>query len=167
MDVQYLITEANISKGCNRGMNQLIHAKTEQDFINCYFDNIDFCLSKDFPENDYIKKIQNPLQSAGVFVDCKRVLKNPDRLVLLGKCDFEVEFTDFAVSRVYVKHESMLIIKASGNSFVVVDALNNSNVHVTCRDKARVVVNLYSKANCTGATKIIAKNAETYDLQTE
>lgn len=164
MNAQYLAEQAKMIEGCRKGLAQVKKAKTSDDFVNCYFDNIDFCLAKNFPANDYIKQFQNPLAPSGVFVSCKHTVKNPNKLVLLGKCNFEAEFTDYSVSRLYVKHDSFLIIKASGNAFVMVDALDESFVQVTCRDNARVIVNLYSKALCTGATKIVQKNMETYDL---
>lgn len=163
-DTIYLAEQAKIVGGCQNGLSQLNKAKTEQDLVNCYFSNIDFCLAKNFPGNEYLKRSGNTLISEMVFVDCQRMFKNPEKLVLLGKCDCNVELTDYSVSRIYVKHDSKLIIKASGNAFVVVDALDNSNVQVERTENARVTVNTYSKAICTGATKIIAKNAETYDL---
>lgn len=164
MDAKYLADQAKLIKGCRKGLAQVKKANSDDDFMNCYFDNIDFCLAKNFPANDYIRRFQNPLAPSGVFVSCKRVVKNPDKLVLLGKCDFEAEFTDYSVSRLYVKHDSLLIIRASGNAFVMVDALDNSFVQVTCLDNAKVIVNLYSKALCTGATKKVQKNMETYEL---
>ena len=50
----------------------------------------------------------------------------------------------------------MLIKLADGPMF---DPLKKQKVE-------QVIENLYSKATCTGATKIIQKNRETYDLQT-
>lgn len=150
---------------CDKGYGQLMQAGSDADLIETYFDNIDFCLAHNFPPNEQIRTISGHIE-AGIMVSMKRIVSNPKRLVVLGRSDVEATFDGYSVARLYVKHDSLLIVKAKGNAFVMIDALDRANVHVTCTENARVVVNLYSQAICTGATKIIAKNAETYDLQT-
>lgn len=149
---------------CGEGLNQLITAKTDAELIDTYIDRIDFCLTNDFPGADFMKGIQPQLAEKGIFIDRKRVVLNPEKLVLLGRCDFEATFDGYSVSRIYANHSTSLFITAKDNSVVVVDALNDSKVFVKTHGNARVHVNLYSKAECTGATKIVAKNKETYEL---
>lgn len=159
-----LVIPAIQAGGCSDGLNQLILSGDINDRIKCFLDRIDFCLAKDFPTLDYMRKNQDALMQHSVFVDRKLVRDNPERLVLLGKCDFEVNFSGFSVSRIYAKHDAFLIVTAKDNSFVVIDALDNAKVFVKTHGGARVVVNLYSAAECTGATKIVPKNKETYEL---
>jgi len=164
MELNYLIEESKALKGCTDGRKQLKKSKTIEDLIKTFYDRIDFCLATNFPCLEYMKKYQEDLLQQGVFVDRKRVVRNPERLVLLGKCDFEVTLTDYAVSRIYAKHKAFLIVKASGNAFVVIDALDDAQVFVTATENARVIVNLYSNATTRGETKLNIKNRETYEL---
>lgn len=166
MKLNHILAEAKTAKGCKDGIKQLKACKTIHDYIECYFDCIDFCLAENVPSITTFKEINcTEIESAGIFVDKRLLMKNPKRLVLLGKSDFEIEYSDYAVSRIYVKHETTLHIKASGNAYVMVDALDNTQVRVETTDNAKVVVNLYSKAECSGNAKVIQRNRETYDLQ--
>lgn len=164
MEITNLIEESKALKGCADGRNQLIKSESIEDLIKTFYDRIDFCLATNFPSLGYMKKYHEKLLKQNVFIDRKRIVTNPEKLVLLGKCDFEVTLTDYAVSRVYAKHTAFVIIKASGNSFVVIDALDDAQIFVNVTENARVIVNLYANAKSRGATKTIQKNRETYEL---
>lgn len=166
MELTYLLTEAEIMKGCGQGLDQLRNCKTIDDMIQCYFDNIDFCLANNFPSNEFLMQYRDELRQKDVFIDDAMICATEERgtWVFLGNCTCTISVDGFSVHRLYVKHNSKINIKAFGRAFVMVDALNNSDVVVDINDEAKVIVNLYSKATCTGATKIIQKNKETYDL---
>lgn len=165
MELTYLLTEAEALNGCDDGLQQLRESKSLDDLIKCYFDRIDYCLANNFPSNEFLKQYEKDLEPY-VFVDANLYCGNPRCSVFLGNSVCKIMCHDYAVSRIYVKHQSKINIEASGNAIVMVDALDDSDVIVDLKDEAKVIVNLYSKATCTGATKIIQKNRETYDLQT-
>ena len=168
MDKKELIKQAERLKGCNPGLQQLKECKSVDELINCFYDRIDFCLAHNFPSREYVKKhYQAEAEKAGIYIDRKWRFSNPNTLVLLGKSDVEIEFDEYTVSRLYVKHDTQLTIIATGNAFVVVDALDDSNVRVFLSDNARVIGNVYGNADCIGATRINKKHRDTYDLQTE
>lgn len=50
----------------------------------------------------------------------------------------------YAVSRLYVKHDSRVVIRARDHAFVMVDALDDAAVEVHCEGESKVVVNLYA-----------------------
>ena len=164
MNKDYLIHESTALKGCSDGQMQLKNAITANELVKTFYDRIDFCLANNFPSNEFLVANSELIKECGIVVDQKQLLSNPDKLVLLGSCDVEVIFTEYIVSRIYVKHSSLITIKASGNAFVMVDALDQSRVIAECTENARVVVNLYSNATSIGATKTIHKNRETYEL---
>lgn len=151
------------SDACCPGVNELLHAN-ENELFDLFYKYIDFCLAKDFPSMNVIKTLPGHIEN-NIFVDRRLVRNNIERMVILGKSDIELNCDGFSVSRIYIKHESVLYVNAKDNSFIVIDALDNSQVHVLKKGNARVIVNLYSNAKETGATKTMIKNRETYDLQ--
>lgn len=167
MELTYLLTEAEIMKGCGQGLDQLRNCKTIDDMIQCYFDNIDFCLANNFPSNEFLMQYREELRDAGVFIDEKADIESRPRLVFLGQSECILSIDKYAVSRVYVKHDSILKVKASNNSVIMIDALDNAVIEVEQSDNARAIVNLYAKAKCTVTgwnTRIIHKNRFTYEL---
>ena len=111
-----------------------------------------------------MKEYSSVFEKFGVYVDKRWKLDDPRKLVLLGRCDMNVRVAGFSVSRIYAKHNTLLQIEASENSFVLVDALDNANVHVRTSGDAKVIVNLYASAECSGATKVCNKKRFTYEL---
>lgn len=149
---------------CSDGLSDLMGIKTNADVFDRFWKYIDFSLAKNFPDKDMLKQMDGHLQ-ADIVADRRLVMSNKEKLVILGKSDIELNCSGFTVSRVYVKHDSILYINASDNAYIVIDALDNAQVLCTIKGHARVVVNLYASATSTNATKAIIKNKETYDLQ--
>lgn len=162
MDITNLMTQAKAINGCKEGLNQLLESKNVDDLIQCFYDRIDYCLSKNFPSLTYLKHHREDLRIAGVYIDEDIKLHNESKVVLLGACNALLTLTQYAVSRVYVKGKSKLHLYAKDNVVTIVDALDDSNIIVEESDKARVIVNLYGKAKCTGASQINKKNKLTY-----
>lgn len=162
--LKYLKNGATLFNGCEKGLDELNLVRSEGEMVDTFYHTIDFCLANNFPDLEFIKGI-SIAEERGLIVSKKLIVENKKQLVLFGKCDIEAIYDKFAVGRIYVKGESQLIVKAKCNSFLVIDALDNSTVHVTCSDDAKVAVYLYGNAKCTGATKIINTGKETYDLQ--
>lgn len=167
MELTYLITEAEALKGCDSGMSQLRSAKNVDDLIQCFYDRIDYCLANNFPRKNFLLQYQNELRNAGVFIDEKANLESRPRLVFLGKSECVLSLDKYTVSRVYVKHQSKLHVRASGNSIIMIDALDDTEITVHINQNARVIVNLYANAEChviAGNPRIIHKSRFTYEL---
>ena len=162
--LKYLKDGLKQNHACKNGRIDLRKVKTESGMIDLFYKNIDFCLAKDFPDLSFIKSVAG-IEKRGIFVSKKDFKKNLEKLVLLGRCDFEASYSDYAAGRVYVKSDSRLTVRASGNSFVVIDALDNAKISVEASEDAQVVVNLYAAATCSGNARIIVKGKETYELE--
>lgn len=165
---EQLIDGAIRMQGCADGLAQLDGAWTKEELVQCFIDRIDFCLARNFPDKTYLKKhFGQELAARHIYIDEVVELHNTG-CVLLGDCRSVLTADAYAVCRMYVKHNGKLEIKAAEHAFVMVDALDDAEIRVDCRDKATVVVNLYARAGaCTegdGAVKIIHKKKETYDL---
>lgn len=113
---------------------------------NIYLQTLEFCLANDFPSNDFIKReFQGVHDEKGVFVDNTNLhIMNFRKVVTLGKSTGNVEITGFHTSEIYVKHQSDITIRATGNAFLMVDVFDDAHVHIECRDNAKVCVNHFS-----------------------
>ena len=149
---------------CKPGLGVFIETKLEDDIVSLFWDYIDFCLAMNYPSCDFIERNKDAANKQHLYVNHKSTLKNIEKAAFLGASVCDVVYTGFTVSRLYVKHTSKLNVKATDNAFVMIDALDSSDVAVETSGNARVIVNLYSKATSKGATKTIQKHFETYEL---
>lgn len=161
-----LINGASGLNMCMDGQRNLLSASGKTDMVSAFWKGIDFCLARNYPDLSTLKHFFLPeLQAQHVYIDESVSLVNESRAAFLGDCAAEFIANEYAVSRLYVKHNSQLTVKASGNAFVMVDALDNTLVKVEVSGTAKVIVNLYSKARISGeGAKVVHKNRETYDL---
>lgn len=164
--VNKLINGASGLRMCSNGQNNLMDAKGKSDMVTAFWRGIDFCLAHNYPDLVTLKHFFLPeLRAQHVYIDESVSLVNEKRAAFLGDCQVEFVANEYAVSRLYVKHNSLLTIKASGHAYVMVDALDNAHVAVEISDTAKVIVNLYSKAGVSGeGAKVVHKNRETYEL---
>jgi hypothetical protein len=169
MDIkEELLEGALAAQGCEDGMAQLGEAMDKEEMLQCFIDRVDFCLAKDFPTKEFLKEhFGEVLHKKRIYAD-ERVEIRGGNAILLGSCEAVCDLEGYAVSRLYVKHDTRMEIRARDNAFVMVDVLDDAEVEVHCKDEAKVVVNLYARAKATregnGYIKIVHKHKETYDL---
>lgn len=166
---EQLVGNAVFAGGCTDGVSQLGEAVNKKETLRVFWDRIDFCLAKDFPAKDFLKdNFGEVLEKMSVYIDRDVVLPPDGNAVLPGKGCAVLHAGKYTVSRLYVKHDMALTVRASDHAFVMVDALDDTKVEVFCEGEARVVVNLYARATAgfsgDGLVKIISKNKEIYDL---
>ena len=166
--IKELETGAELHNGCSSGMDQLKTASSITELIKCYYDRIDYCLANDFPSNKLLLMYKEALQENGVFIDAKETVKNnQEKFVLLGNSHCNLKIDEWTVSRGFVKHKSKLVINVSGDSVVMIDALDNSEIFVSQSGNARVIVNLYARAKChivAGNARVVDKKMFTYEI---
>jgi hypothetical protein len=140
-DLESEIKRENI-KLCGKGLFDLEKVKDIPTAINYFFSNIDFCLNNDFPNKDYFKKFEG-LQCYGVYSDEEIVTKNQKDIIAFGCCKGLIEYTDYSVGKLFVKHNSKLEVKISGNAFVMIDIFDNSEIEVSALDSSTVKIHEY------------------------
>lgn len=170
MELKELLIKGAIGAyGCAEGLAQLDGAQDKDDMLQCFLDRIDFCLARNFPDKNFLKEHfgEKLLEHKGIYIDRKVKLFNTGA-VLLGDCNGWLMVNEYAVCRLYAKHNTSLDITAEDYAFVMIDVLDDAFVNIDCSEKARVVVNLYARAGALaqgcGRVKIIHKYKETYDL---
>lgn len=164
MDVSYLVETAKEMKGCEKGIEQLKRSKNVKDLIECFYENIDYCLANNYPSKDVLLQYQDELRTNGIYIDENATLSNPARLVLIGNCKVTLKLNNWAVCRAYTTGKSQLEIESNSYAITMVDALDNSIVRATVNKPSRVIVNLYGNSLSEGASRTILKNKKTYEL---
>lgn len=153
---------------CAAGRDKLAGMTDRNDMVNLYLANIDFCLANDFPENAVIRaEFGDIINDWGIYLDNDFEAQNRPKIVLLGASHGKVEIDDYNVSEIFIKHDSTLSLKASGNAFVMVDVFDDTILEIHASDRAKVCVNHYGgdiRQECTehAQIKLREKQQKTY-----
>lgn len=153
---------------CKEWHDELARMKDKDAMCEMYLHGIDFCLSNNYPDNDFLKiHFKGVMERHGIFLDENVKVVNKPKCVCLGACSGRVEVDGFNVSEVFVKHESEISIVARDNSFVMVDVFDDTTVLVQAYDRAKVCINRYGGMihHCAvgdATIKIREKNKKTY-----
>jgi len=161
------LKQDGIDKGlCRLWQRKLKEGLSIKDLCNLYIKGIDFCISNEYPTNDYLRThFKGKCEPFGIFIDDDIKLRDPKDVVLNGKCTADLEYSGFSVARVYVRHLSDAKISAIGRSFILVDAFDNTRIDLKTQGNAKVIVNLYGEAHVTshsGNVTIKNRNKKTY-----
>ena len=158
---------------CEEWYNVLLKTEDVGELLKMALRGIDFCLSEEYPPLPFIREhFVGVMEPYGFHLDEEIQARNSEFVVAFGNCTGAAEYTDFAVGQVFVKHGSKLVIKASGNAFVMVDVFDETEVEIITSDNAKVCVNQYG-GNLTTTTddeagegnsiiKVIRKQSKTY-----
>lgn len=153
---------------CKQWYHDLKETEETEKLIDLYLRGIDFCLSNDYPTNDYIRaNFKGKMEPYGIHLDEALNEVNKKKVIALGICTGKIEASGFIVSEVFVKHNSELEITASENSFVMVDIFDNSVISIVASGNAKVCINRYGgmievKESENAMVKIVEKNKKTY-----
>lgn len=103
---------------------------------------IDFCLSNDYPGNDFIKEnfTKEELRSAAILVDDVWSMVNPREAVLLGGSSSTIRYNGTSVGRVHICGNSNAKVVAKNRSFVIVHLVGNAAVDAETEGKGKVSV---------------------------
>lgn len=153
---------------CEDWYLELKNEKEIDKMLEMYVKGIDFCLSNDYPSNEFIrKKFVGKMEKHGIHLDEKLAIESKPTVIALGKCMGDIVTLNYDVCQVFIKNDSELIIMAHGNSFVMVDIFDNAKVQIFTYDDSKVCVNRYGgeiiqSKNENSVIKIIEKNKKTY-----
>lgn len=164
------LKSAAIKHGICTGWQQILDDVTDKEIlVRMYLRGIDFCLSNDYPSVGYIEKhFKGMCEKMGVFVNEPVHVSNLRKVVAVGNCVGTVNYKDYAVAQVFVKHSSHLNITAETYSNVTIDCFDDSVVNIKAKTGAVVVVCQYKGAtvnvecDADAHVKVLAKKKKTY-----
>lgn len=163
-----LAKQAKVKGICEEWFDTLKDTEDMGKLIAMYLKGIDFCLSNNWPDNEFIRnRFKGKMELYGVHLDENLDVKNKRVTVALGRCTGMVEVENYTVAQLYVKHDSALWVKASENSFMMIDVFDNSIISVFASGEAKVCINRFGgqvETHQTGnaVIKVIEKNKKTY-----
>lgn len=157
-------------KGICKEWHDMLALQTDKDaMIDMYIRGIDFCISNDYPGNDFIRDhFKGSMEEKGIHLDEAVDVRNVRHCVLLGGCSGRVEVDGYNVANVYLKDDTAVMLEVSGNAFVFVDMFDNTRLDVCVNGQAKVCINRYGGhigRRVTGGdsvVKVIEKNRPTY-----
>lgn len=138
---------AGRSGACEERHAELLGLEDKRDMIRMYLDEIDFCMEKDYPGNDFIRKhFKGVTEQYNIYLDDYIMLVNPDKVVALGETKGNIQFDNYAVGRVFMNHNSNVKIKVKDDAFVMIDLYGNSSVQVEASDSSKICINRYGNS---------------------
>lgn len=153
---------------CQEWHDKLLSLNDKDAMCEMYLRGIDFCISNNYPGNDFIRShFKGVIEKHGVFLDDAVKVENKPKCVCLGTCSGRFDADGFNTCEVFVKDDSEIAIVAKENSFVMVDIFDNATVMIHAHDRAKVCVNRYGGtvqhcADGYSTIKIREKNKKTY-----
>lgn len=153
---------------CDSWYKELIEAGDTDKLIDMYLRGIDFCLSNEFPTNEFIKNnFAGKAEEHGIFVDQEITVKNPRRVVALGASHGTLLLEEYNACELFIKHKSAVELFITGNGWAMVDLFDNARLVIHASGDAKVFVNRYGgevtyKAGEKSLVKIREKNKKTY-----
>lgn len=138
---------------CDKWYGEWFDNESDESLFDKYKRGIDFCIEREFPDNEYIKNHWDAakLRANNIFVDDKAELYNPKgTIVVNGASDVCTVFGGFGAAEIYVRHSSKLLVRAKYMSRVMVSIWDDAEVELDCSESAKIYAYVYSDtANVT------------------
>jgi hypothetical protein len=163
-----LAAEAKAKGICKEWYERLKHTEDKHALIRMFLDGIDFCISEDFPSPRFFQLFDGIRQQYGIFRNEQIKTKNSKYIVAIGNCEGIAEYNGYSTGQIFVRNETKLTVKVSGNAFVMIDIFDNAKIEVEAKDNAKVCINQYCGTiivieSDNATIKVIHKQSKTYE----
>lgn len=140
-----LILKKSGKKICDEWYSRMMKITTFKELVIMYFAGDDWSMEMDFPDEITARKYKGGIEPYGIKVDSKDDFVNDKRIAFFGNSESSISYDGYQVGTVIIRHQSKVHIKASGNSIVFVNILDNATLQIDCTDEAQVTVYDYGK----------------------
>ena len=144
-----LIEDGKAKGLCLQYQGLLDRCQTIEDMVRLFIRGIDFCITNDYPTLEFMRaNFKGKSEPFGGYVDDEiQGLRNAPDVVLNGNCKAMLEYDEYSVSRIYIRHGSQAAVNVSDHAVLTIDAFDNSHVVVAVAGgNAQVMVNKYGDA---------------------
>ena len=98
------------------------------------------CEEKQFPPLDWLRKNYSNKQKQGVFVDATGTATDMSKVLVMGKSRVTVKATGYTITRVLVKHDSVVDIIVEDHAHVLIDRRENGKANIVSQsEKGKVI----------------------------
>lgn len=143
---------------CDEFYQNMMTFSNYRQLASMYFRGSDWSMENDFPNIEILKKHKGGLLPCGLVTDVSETYSNQRYLAVFGESNVTLKYDAFSVGDVIIRHNSKAVIEASGNTFLIINILDNAEVEINCSDDAKVAVYDYgqnTKVNTVGNVKIV------------
>ena len=169
MELNKQLKQDGIAVGlCSQYQGLLDRSDTVEKMVRLFIRGIDFCIKNDYPTLDFMRKnFKGKSEPYGGYVDDEVLgLRNAPDVVLNGDCKAVLEYDEYSVSRLFIRHNSQAAVNVSDHAILTIDAFDSSHLVVAVAGgNAYVIVNKYGDAQveCIGSgIKVNCINKKTY-----
>lgn len=146
--IEKLKQDGEVKGLCRLWRGKLQPGMSIESLVELFIKGIDFCISEDYPTLDFMKAhFKDKCEPYGVYIDDTVSCSNAPDIVLNGASSAHLKYTDYSVSRLYIRHSSKAWITVQDNAILTVDAFDNTKLIInSIGDKIHILVNLYGNA---------------------
>jgi hypothetical protein len=121
------------------------NGESVESLCSMYKRGIQFCIENDYPSVEFmVDKFRGKTEKHGLYISERFSIKaEQDVYILNGNCNGKVENNGWGVTKIYVRHNSVLNLVVRGNSMTYIDMYDNTSLDLTILDKAQVTINKY------------------------
>lgn len=134
---------------CDKWFSEWKDDETDDSLIQRYIDGIDFCILHDYPSIPVIRSTFSPetLRKHNIILDeHNAVIAHPQpTTVILGDSKAYITPSGYSVSDIYLRHNSVATIRATGHAIVAISVYDNATVNVTATKDAKVRIYKFSE----------------------
>ncbi len=151
---------------CQKGAKDLSGDLSVERLSQLFFKYVDFCVGRDTPSLEQLRKFKGKVEEYGIFVDDEVKTDDLENAVLNGECKGFLKYTGYSVSRLFIRHTSQAAVNVEDHAYVTIDIFDNSHLYLAVAGaNAKVYVNVYGDAQveCNGSgIQVVNKKRETY-----
>ena len=136
-DIIQKAKELNI---CHEWQNKMLKHQDMKYFCEMYFKGDDWAMEHDFPTLPLLQKYKGQTEEHGLYLDYKGTIKNKPHLAFFGDSNIVLEYDNFQVALVNIRHQSKAKIIAKDYAIITINVLDNAQVEIEKDPTAKVFI---------------------------
>ena len=135
-----IIEKAKALNICNEWHEKMLKHQDMKYFCEMYFKGDDWAMEHDFPTLPLLQKYKGQTEENGLYLDYKGTIKNKSHLAFFGTSEIVLEYDNFAVGLVNIRHDSKAKIIAKDHAIITINVLDNAQIEIEQDPMAKVFV---------------------------
>lgn len=125
---------------CAESITQLHNANSTEQLVDLMFDYSKACEEKKFPSLSWLRKHFSNAKADHIFCDAGGTVVNAKKVLVMGQSHVTVKASDFTITRILVKHNSVVDVVLEDRAHVLIDRRENGTANIIQKSpNARVI----------------------------
>ena len=155
------LKDLGASKGLCQEWQDKLQGEVTVEFLAVLFKyGIQFFVNNDYPTLDYLREnFKGDTSQYNIYIDEIADCENIKKIVLNGESVGFLKYSQYSIGCVIVRHKSKCSVNTSGDSHVIVDCFDDTELFVAASGESKIVVNAYgnAKVNIVNGNVIVNK----------